>query len=510
MAIGLLLDMAAEGYRDRIALGSHSGGITYSDLQRAAAGGARRIAGYEPATVVFVGVNSEALPAALFASSHAGVPFASLNYRLPADQLSGLIDRLPEPLVVADAVYRDLIGTGRPVVASEDWLSTALETPSAAEQSAAGEDPAVMLFTSGTTSSPKCVVLSHHNLTSYVLESVDFGSADPGDAALISVPPYHIAGIGAILSNVYAGRRLAYLENFGPRAWLELVDTERITHAMVVPTMLARVVHELAGRPARAPALRHLAYGGARMPRPVLEAALHAFPGAGFVNSYGLTETSSTIAVLGPHEHRRFAAAADAETAGRLASAGRLLPGVEGEIRDEAGTPVPVGEVGELWVRGSQVSGRYTDQGSVLDEHGWFPTRDRARFDGEGYLFVLGRADDTIIRGGENIAPAEIEEVLVGHPDVKEVAVIGIPDDEWGELVCAAVVRTIDPRRSMPDAAALQTWTRSRLRGSRTPDTIVFVDALPYTATGKLARRQLRSDLLATRPAVSAAAPPTP
>jgi acyl-CoA synthetase (AMP-forming)/AMP-acid ligase II len=353
--------------------------------------------------------------------------------------------------------------------------------------------PAVQLFTSGTSAAPKCVVLRHAHLLAYVLGTVEFGAAGEADCAVLSVPPYHIAGMGAVLTNAYAGRRVAHLPNFTPDGWLDLVRGERVSHAMLVPTMLARIVDELGGRPADCPSLRSLAYGGARMPLPVLTAALAAFPDTDFVNAYGLTETSSTIALLGPDDHRR--AVADGRT-GRLTSVGRIVPGIEAQVRAPDGTVLAAGEAGELWVRGPQVSGEYAGVGSVLDGAGWLPTRDRARLDADGYLFLDGRADDTIIRGGENIAPAEVEDVLLEHPAVREVAVAGVPDRDWGERLVAVVV----PYDGMTvDAGELRSFVRARLRGSRTPDEVVFRDALPYTATGKLLRRELVDSLTLTR-----------
>jgi acyl-CoA synthetase (AMP-forming)/AMP-acid ligase II len=281
---------------------------------------------------------------------------------------------------------------------------------------------------------------------------------------------------------------MAYLPDFAPAAWLELVRSEAVTSAMVVPTMLARIVEHLDGAAAHCPSLASLAYGGARMPAPVLEKALRAFPETGFVNAYGLTETSSTIAVLGPDDHRKALESGDAAARARLASAGRPVPGIEMQVRDAGGAVLGPDETGELWVRGDQVSGEYDGTGSVLDAEGWFPTRDLARLDAGGYLFLAGRDDDTIIRGGENIAPAEVEDALLSHPAVAETAVVGLPDDEWGQRLVAAVVA----REGRPaDAAELRAHVRARLRGSRTPDEIVFVGELPYTPTGKVIRRQL-------------------
>jgi acyl-CoA synthetase (AMP-forming)/AMP-acid ligase II len=208
------------------------------------------------------------------------------------------------------------------------------------------------------------------------------------------------------------------------------------------------------------------------------------------VNAYGLTETSSTIALLGPDDHAS-AFAGDPEAKVRLGSVGKLLPGIEVEVRDELDRPLPVGEVGLVFLRGEQISGEY-DQGSVVDADGWFPTRDRGWIDAEGYLFIEGRADDTIIRGGENIAPAEIEDVLVRHDLVVDSVVVGVPDDEWGQRIAAVVVLS---EGSSLTADELQDYCREHLRGSKTPEIIEFRAELPRTPTGKLLRREVVADL---------------
>jgi acyl-CoA synthetase (AMP-forming)/AMP-acid ligase II len=224
------------------------------------------------------------------------------------------------------------------------------------------------------------------------------------------------------------------------------------------------------------------------VPLPLVRRALKLLPDVGFVNAYGLTETSSTIAVLTPEDHRQSDRANDVGIARQLGSVGRAVPGIELQIRDEHGAVLPPGETGELWVRGPQVSGRYAEIGSVLDTEGWFPTRDVANVDEDGYLFIGGRSDDTIIRGGENIAPAEIEDVLVEHPDVRQCAVVGVDDPSWGQIIVAAVVPDGD---ASPDPESLRDHVRAHLRGSRTPDRVVFVDELPANASGKVVRRDL-------------------
>jgi acyl-CoA synthetase (AMP-forming)/AMP-acid ligase II len=491
MTLLMLLEMVASGFGDRLAVGTAADGLTYRQLLDRAAAGAAVLDARDAQAVAYVGVSDLALPVALFAAAWAGVPFIPLNYRLADDQLAALLAEHDGAVVVTDDVDRVQALDARPadVVSLRDWMTLTSAGPGADEappSDTEGDDVAVLLYTSGTTSTPKAVVLRHRHLTSYVVTSIEFATGDEDTVALITVPPYHIAGVANLVTSIYSTRRVVYLPVFSPQAWLDVVRAERVTQAFLVPTMLARVVEHLDGRPADCPSLKSLAYGGARMPITVLERALDAFADAGFVNAYGLTETSSTLAVLTPEDHRA-ARSGDPVARARLGSAGRLVPGVEVEIRD-----------GELWARGDQVSGEYLGRDAVTDPDGWFPTRDRGWFDEDGYLFIEGRADDTIIRGGENIAPAEIEDVLLTHPAVADAAVVGLPDDEWGQRLAAAVVlRPEAAAEGAIDEAALRAYARERLRSSKTPDVIRFRAHLPHTDTGKLLRRAVLADLAA-------------
>lgn len=471
-----------------------------AELTRLASGGAGALSTGKAGTVAYVGVGGAMLPLLLFSAARAAIPFAPLNYRLSGTVLNELIDRLPSPLIVVDEPYRSAVEPGNAVevITSAEFVRRA-SCAAPAEISSSGDDVAVVLFTSGTTAKPKAVELSHDNLFSYVTGTVDFGSAAPEDAALVCVPPYHIAGVGAALSNVYAGRRIVYLPSFDPRAWLRLIEAEQITSATVVPTMLDRIVSVLETEPARLDSLRNLAYGGSRVPLPLVRKALELLPHVGFVNAYGLTETSSTVAVLTPDDHRAARDPDDEDAVRRLGSVGRPVPGIEAEIRDEDGHVLPAGATGELFLRGPQISGNYADIGSVLDPEGWFPTRDLATLDDGGYLFIHGRSDDTIIRGGENVAPAELEDVLVEHPSVRDVAVVGADDPEWGQIIVAVVIPAHD---TSPSAEELSDWVRTRLRGSRTPDRVVFRDELPVSPTGKVLRRELSRELNGSTPTV--------
>lgn len=492
MNLLLLLDMVAAGRGDDVAVQVGDERLTAGELLAGAWSAAEHVAG--ASALAYVGTNGLAFPVGLFAAAAAGVPFVPLNYRLSDDQLHDLLTPLGNTLVVARGdVAAALAARGHRVLDAARFVATARAGGGAGEVPADGEGPAVLLYTSGTTAAPKAAVLRHRHLTSYVIGTVEFGAAGPDEAVLVSVPPYHVAGLANLLSNLYLGRRIVYLAQFDAPAWVAAVRGEGITNAMVVPTMLARICEVLDDDGAGLPSLRALSYGGARTPATVLQRVMALLPDVELTNAYGLTETSSTIAVLGPDDHRAARDGDPAATA-RLSSAGRVLPTVEVEVRGPLGEALPAGEPGEIWVRGEQVSGEYAGREAPLDAEGWFPTRDRGWLDADGYLFVEGRTDDTIIRGGENIAPAEIEEVLMQHPGVAQCAVVGVPDDEWGQRIAAVVV----PRPGATvDAAEVQAFARRSLRGSKTPELVTFAASLPFTETGKLLRRVVQADLLA-------------
>ncbi|WP_329279809.1 class I adenylate-forming enzyme family protein [Streptomyces sp. NBC_01451] len=499
MNISMLLDMAAEGFDDRVLIGRADNGLTAPRLRELAVGGARLVRSADADAIVYLAVNGPALPVALFAAARAGVPLIPVNYRLGEQQLDALLANHPRALGIADPEHAEALRrAGLAVRSPEEWLTRAAEAPAAPgdeEPAPSPDSPAVLIYTSGTTSTPKGVVLRHHNLVSYVLGTVEFAGAGPDEAALVSVPPYHIAAVSNVLTNLYSGRRALSLDQFTPEGWLDLVRRQGVTNAMVVPTMLARIM-DTDGLDRSVPSLRALAYGGARMPVRVIETALRAWPHVDFVNAYGLTETSSTITVLGPQEHRTAVASDDPAVRARLGSAGLPVPGVELEVRDASGAVVGPGGTGQIWVRGDQVSGEYAGQGSAVDERGFFHTRDQGRIDADGYLHIEGRADDTIIRGAENIAPAEIEDVLLRHPDVLDAVVVGVPDEEWGQRIEAVVVVRDGAEL---DAGDLRAQVRGTLRGSKTPERITWWPELPRTPTGKLVRRDIVEALTADR-----------
>ncbi len=473
MDLGLVLEMAASAVGNRVLVQDADRSLTAVELDRLATAAAGRFTAAGADAVVYVGTNGTAYAVCLFGAARAGIPLVPLNYRASDEQLAGLLAGHPGAVVVSGGVP----GLILPVPALDRDVLLA-ELADAAPGTALPGDtdaPAVLLYTSGTTAAPKAAVLRHRHLTAYLMAAVEFGSAADDDAALVTVPPYHVAGLTNLLSNTWSGRRLVYLEAFSPATWLSTVRDHGVTQAMVVPTMLAKIVEHLGDAPdADVPTLRTLSYGGSRMPLPVLERALAPVP------------ADRLRQRLRPHRDELH----DRPARSRRPPGGLRLrrPGRPGAARLSVGQPVarprgrgprrptapssPPGEQGLVFVRGEQVSGEYAT-GSLLDEQGWFPTRDRGWLDADGYLFIEGRADDTIIRGGENIAPAEIEDVLSAHPDVTDVVVLGVPDDEWGQRIEAVVVTGGGTAEQ-----ELRDWVRARLRSSKTPDRIV----LPHRA----------------------------
>jgi fatty-acyl-CoA synthase len=488
MKTTLLLDIAADAAGDRRAFGD----LTFAELRHHAQLAASWIMEQAAGQVAFLGLNGSVVPTLLFASGYAGLPFCPLNYRLPDDKLNQLVARTAPSVLVADDDMVERIGDHDGVTAiSRSAFEAEIGSRSLPEGWAEGDgEIAVLLFTSGTTGEPKAAVLRHENLTSYVMETVEFLGSDEDEAALVSVPAYHIAGISAILTGAYGGRRIVYIPAFKPEEWAETAAREKVTHAMVVPTMLDRILDSVEHEHEPLSSLRALSYGGGRMPEPVIARAMKLLPHVDFVNAYGLTETSSTIALLSAEDHRAAFTSEDHAVRRRLGSVGKPLPSLEIQIRGEDGkTVLPTGQSGEIYVRGPQVSGEYLGK-KITDEEGWFATNDGGWLDEDGYLFVEGRLDDVIVRGGENISPGEIEDCLRGHAAIADVAVLGMPCTQWGEKVAAVVVSKLEV-----DCEELADHVRSSLRSTKTPEVWFFEDELPYNETGKLLRRLIKERL---------------
>lgn len=455
--------------------------------------------------------NSDHYIVAYFATAAIGGVFVPLNYRAKLPELEYMINAADTKVLLVGDRYtaaveslRAKLPSVRTYVAMETNqsgmvpLSRILDAgaDNFSEAEIDDDDTTVLMYTSGTTSLPKGVMLRFNDFTAYVCNNVELADGTPRGTALLSAPLYHIAGTTNIMTNLFTGRRLVVLRQFDALPWLEAVQRERVTHAFVVPTMMKQLVdHPDFGR-FDLSSLENLSYGGAAMPFPVIRRAIELFPKTvGFVNAFGQTETTSTLTVLGPEDHRLDGSPAEVErTLKRLVSIGRPLGDVQLKVVDDDGKELPKGQVGELWVSTPRMMKGYaSSEGGVSSPalDGWLPTRDMGWIDDDGYIFLAGRKDDMIIRGGENIAPAEIEAVLYSHPAVEEVAVIGIPDVEWGQRVMAVVV--LRPNLK-PTAEDIIEFCRQRLASFKKPEIVRFVDALPKNQLGKVLKKDLRTE----------------
>lgn len=453
--------------------------------------------------------NSDAYVVAYYATAAAGGVFVPLNYRAKPPELDHMIRTAEIKVLFVGDRYVPVVQQLRAALPSiQHCVSLESDHPDMLpfqelmargqgafeETEVEDEDTTILMYTSGTTSLPKGVMLTHNDFTAYVCGNVELADGTPRGTTLLCAPLYHIAGATSIMTSMFTGRRIVVLSQFDPGAWLAAVENERVTHAFVVPTMMKQLIDHPDFAQRDLSSLQNISYGGATMPFPVIRRAIEVFPASvGFVNAFGQTETTSTLTVLGPDDHRLDGSTQEVErNLKRLVSIGRPLPDVEVKVVDDENADLPPGEIGEIWVRTARTmkgyAGKEGDVTSPMQE-GWLPTRDMGWIDDDGYIFLAGRKDDMIIRGGENVSPGEVEATLYSHPGVDEVAVIGLPDEEWGQRIAAVIV----PRKSTKmDAAEIQEFCRERLASFKKPEIIHFVDELPKNQMGKVLKKDLR------------------
>ena len=445
-----------------------------------------------------------------FAAAKIGAIFVPLNFRAKADEISYMIANSEIKILFVGDRYLDIVNSIRPGIRSiektifiessekggyEDLINSS--TSDEIFREIEDEDITMLVYTSGTTGRPKGVPLKHNAFVSYVLDNVDPASPDIRESNLLTVPLYHVAGIQAMLAAIYGGRTLVMMRQFEVKEWMELIQKENVTRAMLVPTMLKRVIDDGEFPKYDLSSLKVITYGAAPMPYPVISKAIKVMPWVRFINAFGQTETASTITTLGPDDHVIEGTEEEKEKKiKRLTSSiGKPLPDVEVKIIDEAGNTVTPLAVGEILARGPRVmTGYWHDEkktSQVMTPDGWLRTSDMGYMDEEGYIYLTGRADDLIIRGGENISPEEVEDVLHSHPRVEEASVIGVSDVEWGEQPRAVVVLK---KGESATPEEIMEHCRTRLAGFKRPRSVIFVESLPRNPMGKVLRKRLREE----------------
>jgi acyl-CoA synthetase (AMP-forming)/AMP-acid ligase II len=461
---------------------------------------AQRAAGLVPGDrVAVLDLNHPSCVETTLACAQAGTANAVVNFRLAPPEIVYVInDSKARVLFVgpefagAVAQMRDKLPTVEKVIAVggendeyEAWL--AAHEPDTAVHPAAPEDCFVQLYTSGTTGFPKGAMLTHRGMLAHSTNVMADFDVDGDSRVQVAMPLFHVGGTSYSLLAITAGAHILMMRLPDPAAALEMLETERITHTFYVPALMAAMLQVPGMAERDYSALRALSYGASPMPLPVMRGCLKVFPGI-MHQVYGMTEQCGVVSSLGPEDH------ADPAREHLLISAGTPIHGVEIEIRDPAtGDPVPTGEAGEIWVRSEQVMGGYWGKPeateAAITADGWLRSGDGGHVDAEGYVYVTDRIKDMIISGGENIYPAEIERVLAEHPSVGDVAVIGVPDERWGEVPKAVVVAA--PGATV-DEAALLAYCREHLASFKCPKSVDVVDELPRNPTGKILKKDLR------------------
>ena len=460
--------------------------------------------------IAYLGKNSDHYFELLFGAAKAGVITVPIGWRLAppevayiaADAEAKMLFVGPEVIDAGLQVAEEL--PGAPVIAMEPGASgwptyEAWRAAQAATDPRLPVDPndvAVQLYTSGTTGRPKGAMLTHENILGgrpkAAEAQMDWNQWGPEDVSLVAMPVGHIGGTGWGVVGLVNGAKGVVAREFDPFKVLDYIEQDRISKMFMVPAALQIVVRQPKARQVDYSRLKYILYGASPIPLDLLRECMEVF-GCGFCQQYGMTETCGTIVYLPPEDH-------DPAGNKRMRAAGLPMPGVELKVIDEAGNALPPKAVGEVAIRSvSNMAGYWKlpeATAATVGEDGWLRTGDAGYLDEDGYLFIHDRVKDMIISGAENIYPAEVESAVYGHPQVAEVAVIGVPDDRWGEAVKAVVVPK--PGEN-PDPEDIIAFARARIAGFKAPKSIDFIEALPRNASGKILRRELREPYWAGR-----------
>ncbi len=453
--------------------------------------------------IAWLGKNADLYFILFFGAARLGVVMVPVGWRLAPQEVAYIVNDTEARLLFTgpgfDAVAREMAGDlphVEHIFATDEaraWIANAEPVPFTPS---APHEAVLQLYTSGTTGNPKGAVLSNMNLFGLRAPAQQAGLPwsewEDGEVALVAMPCAHIGGTGLGIMALAAGVPGHVLAEFTPEGMLDAVEFKGVTRFFAVPAALQMVINHPRAATTDFSRLKYIIYGAAPIPLELLRQCIAVF-GAQFLQAYGMTETTGTIVMLWPEDH-------DPNGNVRMRAAGRALPGVELKIVDEAGGEVPTGEVGEIMTRSSNNMLHYWKlpeaTAKTVTDDGWVRTGDAGYLDADNYLFIHDRVKDMIITGGENVYPAEVESAIYGHPAVAEVAVIGVPDDTWGEAVKACCV----PKPGMEiDPADVIAWARGRIAAFKAPKSVDVIPIMPRNASGKILRKDLRAPYWAGR-----------
>jgi acyl-CoA synthetase (AMP-forming)/AMP-acid ligase II len=458
--------------------------------------------------IAYLGKNHHLYFELLIAAAKAGAVMTPVNWRLAPPEVAYILDNCEAELVFIGEGFEAMLDQVRgdcPRVkkvigidaASGDFTDYRgwrdAQSSDATGIAIAGDTPFLQLYTSGTTGRPKGAVMTHTSIMSSRLASSgpaedlrEWQEPIENDVSLVAMPCFHISGTGNGLANINSGTNSIVLTEYDPAQALELIEKYPISKLFLVPAAIQILLNHPRATEVDFSSLRYITYGASPIPLELMKEAMERL-GCGFVQMYGMTETSGTITALDPADHVP-------EGSDRMRSVGTALDGIELKVVDEDGNSLPPGTIGEIATRSAKNMAGYWQMpdatAETIDSDGWLRTGDAGYLDEDGYLYIRDRVKDMIISGGENIYPAEVENAVYAHPQVADVAVIGVPSEKWGEAVKACVVVKEGANLTEADIIA---HSRDHIAGYKCPKSVDFIAALPRNPSGKILRRELRA-----------------
>jgi acyl-CoA synthetase (AMP-forming)/AMP-acid ligase II len=496
----------AETRPDQAALSEEDRRWTYTDLEERTARVAAALVALgltKGDRIAWIGKNSDLYFTLFYGAARLGVVMTPIGWRLAPPEWAYIVNDTKARIVFTgpgfEAVGQAMDGIlehGPRIIGAAEARALIENTPRTAFEPSGPQDPILQLYTSGTTGNPKGVPLTNKNLFALRKAANNEGLAytkwDDDEVVLVAMPCAHIGGTGLGIMALASGLPGHILAEFTPDGFFDAVEQHGVTRLFIVPAALGILLNHPRCSSVDFARLKYILYGAAPIPLELLRQCIDMFK-CEFIQAYGMTETTGTIVMLPPEDH-------DPSGNERMRSAGKALPGVELKIVDEEGNERPLGEVGEVVTRSTNNMVGYWNlpeaTQKAMDGDGWVRTGDAGYMDADGYLFIHDRVKDMIISGGENVYPAEVESAIYGHPDVLEVAVIGVPDDKWGEAVKA--VCAPKPGHNI-DPDSIISYAREKIAGFKVPKSIDIIDALPRNASGKILRKDLRAPYWAGR-----------